>query len=99
MVTKDIPQTLLNPGQPLTNWSEVVARGLKAKVPNALQRKDQSGMIQHLEFDILYEDEKLADQLRAQKSCNIIQQALHPTRCFSPSSQTFQRQNRSIRCD
>jgi hypothetical protein len=33
MVTKDIPQTLKSPGQPLTNWSEVVARGLKAKVP------------------------------------------------------------------
>jgi hypothetical protein len=41
MVKKDIPQTLISPGQPLTNSSEVVARGLTAKVPNVLKRKVQ----------------------------------------------------------
>jgi hypothetical protein len=47
-------------------------------------------MIQHLESDILYEDEKLADQLRAQKAATIIQQALHPnTVLFTFNSDVF----------
>src|ERR1700730_19339570 len=90
-MSKDTTPIPGNQNLPATNWSEVVARGLKAKVPTALQRKDQFGMPQHLETIVMYEDENLADQLRAQKAAAIIQQALHPgTVLFTFGSDVFQ---------
>jgi Zinc knuckle len=48
-------------------------------------------MPQHLETIVMYEDENLADQLRAQKAAAIIQQALHPgTVLFTFGSDVFQ---------
>jgi hypothetical protein len=47
-------------------------------------------MIQYFESDILYEDENLADQLRAQKAATIIQRTLHPnTVLFTFNSDMF----------
>lgn len=62
---------------PIPAWSEVVVRGQMAKIPTALQRQDQYGMIMHLEANTLYEVENLCDQLTAQNAAAIIQQTLH----------------------
>ncbi|KAI9280931.1 hypothetical protein BC943DRAFT_266978, partial [Umbelopsis sp. AD052] len=59
-------------------WSEIVARRQSAKVPTAMQREERNSVIYPTQQETLYEEENLADQMKAQRAASIIQQALHP---------------------
>jgi hypothetical protein len=76
-MTSDIHQSN-GPGIPVTRLSDIVARGQLAKVPTALQREDRNSVIYPTQSETLFEEENLADQMKAQKAASIIQQALHP---------------------
>jgi hypothetical protein len=70
--------------------SKVVANGLTAKVPIAVQKTDEYGFKIYYEVEALYEDESLKVQLTAQKVASIIQRALHlNTVLFNFNSKTF----------
>jgi hypothetical protein len=67
-----------DPGISGTRWSDIVARGQLARVSTALQREDRHSVIYPTHMETLYEEENLADRMKAQKAASIIQQVLHP---------------------
>lgn len=67
-----------NPPHKETDWSTVVSRSARARVPRPIRKYEKPGHQISQNVEIVFEDPEITDYLRTQRALSIVQTALQP---------------------